>query len=382
MTRLQALPRGVWRAVLALFVLSGTATAGDFVLKAGGWVTPDGAIAPDAAIVIRDGRIAQVNAAGVGGEVVAFSGGVVSPGLVDVLSQLTAEGQLAEPAEAIQPAAQAAEAFDAHRLALRRALAGGVTAFGLSPGDVNVVGGRIAVCRTAGPAAAAHVLVADGPMKLAIAESVFRSDREPTARSGAIDLLRRTLTSAKAAGDGDPAALLKPMLDGQMTGVCTAPTEADIGAVFSLQQEFALRLAVRHEWDAAQVAPDFKGANLTAIVGPFDLQAHPRRALAPARFEAAGAPVAIAGNLPFGPPDALRISAAVAVRNGLSPAAARRAITAVPADVLGVGDQIGRIAAGARADLVIFSGDPLDLRSRVLAVFLDGQRVSLENGAH
>jgi imidazolonepropionase-like amidohydrolase len=43
--------------------------------------------------------------------------------------------------------------------------------------------------------------------------------------------------------------------------------------------------------------------------------------------------------------------------------------------VLGVADRIGALAEGRQADVVVFSGDPLDLRARVLAVYIAGQRV-------
>ena len=72
---------------------------------------------------------------------------------------------------------------------------------------------------------------------------------------------------------------------------------------------------------------------------------------------------------------ARRAAAAVAVRNGMTPAAARRAITSAPAAALGISDRVGSIERGRLADLVVFSGDPLDLRSRVLAVYVRGRRV-------
>ena len=112
-----------------------------------------------------------------------------------------------------------------------------------------------------------------------------------------------------------------------------------------------------------------------AIVNPLDLTAARRDALAAGLFEKHGVKVAIAGGLPHAPADSLRIGAAVAARAGLTPEAARRSISIVPAELLGVDEQVGSIALGHQADLVVFSGDPLDLRSRVLAVYVGGQRV-------
>jgi imidazolonepropionase-like amidohydrolase len=64
-----------------------------------------------------------------------------------------------------------------------------------------------------------------------------------------------------------------------------------------------------------------------------------------------------------------------AVRNGLSPEAALRAITATPAELLGLSEQIGIIAPGAAADLVAWSAEPFDATSRPLLVMIDGRVV-------
>jgi imidazolonepropionase-like amidohydrolase len=95
-------------------------------------------------------------------------------------------------------------------------------------------------------------------------------------------------------------------------------------------------------------------------------------------FEKHGVKTAIAGGLPTAPADSLRIGAAVAARNGLSLPAARKAITNIPAELLGIEEQTGKIEKGLRADLVVFSGDPLDLQSRVLAVYVSGVRVPVD----
>ena len=47
-------------------------------------------------------------------------------------------------------------------------------------------------------------------------------------------------------------------------------------------------------------------------------------------------------------------------------------ITSRPAEVLGMGREIGRLAPGRRGDVVIWSGDPLEVTSNAEAVFIDG----------
>ncbi len=70
----------------------------------------------------------------------------------------------------------------------------------------------------------------------------------------------------------------------------------------------------------------------------------------------------------------LRFQAAVAVKHGMDPAEALKAITINPARLAGVGDRIGSLEPGKDADLAIFDGDPFDIQTRVVEVYIDGRR--------
>ena len=70
----------------------------------------------------------------------------------------------------------------------------------------------------------------------------------------------------------------------------------------------------------------------------------------------------------------LREQAMFAVRYGLSKDDALAAITSVPADLCGLDDR-GRIADGAAADVVLWSGHPLLPSSRALMVIVNGEVV-------
>jgi imidazolonepropionase-like amidohydrolase len=163
--------------------------------------------------------------------------------------------------------------------------------------------------------------------------------------------------------------------------VLTAPSGADVLTAIELAEKFQIRLVVAHTADVHRVAESAAGKLAGFIVGPLDLSSGPRTARAAGLLEARKIPVAIAGGLPQTSADSLRVGAALAARAGLSPAAARRAITSAAAELLGVSDRLGAVAVGQRADLVVFSGDPLDLRTRVLAVYVGGLRVHLASPA-
>jgi imidazolonepropionase-like amidohydrolase len=67
--------------------------------------------------------------------------------------------------------------------------------------------------------------------------------------------------------------------------------------------------------------------------------------------------------------------AALAVAYGLPPEAALKALTIWPAEMFGADKQIGSIAQGKLANFMITTGDPLDLRSQVVDVFIKGRQV-------
>jgi imidazolonepropionase-like amidohydrolase len=75
----------------------------------------------------------------------------------------------------------------------------------------------------------------------------------------------------------------------------------------------------------------------------------------------------------------LRQEAGNAVRAGMDYASALMAITLRPAQAAGVADQYGTIEAGKVANLVVWSGDPLELSSHVVAVIVHGRSWPLES---
>jgi imidazolonepropionase-like amidohydrolase len=89
----------------------------------------------------------------------------------------------------------------------------------------------------------------------------------------------------------------------------------------------------------------------------------------------AGIDVAFRGGFPESASEALRLTASLAVRHGMDPGAARRAMTSAPAAVAGVADRIGAIAPSKDADIVVFSDDPLRMDAKVLEVYVQGVRV-------
>ena len=102
---------------------------------------------------------------------------------------------------------------------------------------------------------------------------------------------------------------------------------------------------------------------------------------APGILTAAGVKVSIITDHPVVPIEFLVDQAALAVKHGMDPADALRSITLNPAEVLGIADRLGSLAPGKDADLVLWEGDPLDVRHRTVRVWQGGREVMHRDGA-
>jgi imidazolonepropionase-like amidohydrolase len=342
------------------------------VIQASSWVAPDGGIQRGAVIVVRDGLIAEVSdkPADAGDLAVeTYDDAVVCAGLIDAVSALGATGQLSEPAESMEPKANAADSFDPYHREMAAALRAGVTSFALVPRSDNLVGGQAAVCKTAGEAGP-YVLTTDGPMVFSISDRELQPQRNPTSRAGAMAMLRSAIEQSRLRSD---SSAMTRFTAGKLPALAYAPDVADVTSLAGIAKEYGVRIHFIQTEDARTSAAVIKSVSGTAIVGPIGMASDWRDARAGGLFEKAEVPVVVAGGLPAESADSLRFGAAVCARSGLSAEAARRAITIEAARALGVADRIGSIEKGKQADLVIFSGDPLDLRSRVIAVYVNGR---------
>jgi imidazolonepropionase-like amidohydrolase len=76
-------------------------------------------------------------------------------------------------------------------------------------------------------------------------------------------------------------------------------------------------------------------------------------------------------NLPY--------QAGKAAAYGLPPAEALKAITLYPAQLLGVGAELGSIEIGKRATILVTDGDPIEVPTKVEQAYIDGARIDLSN---
>lgn len=345
------------------------------VLLADRVVQPNGALKKDVAIVVRGGKIRRVApAAEVEGQDVRrlAKGTVLCPGLIDLFASIGAVGQTIETAQVVDPEASAADAIDPRHEDFAAALRSGITAAVVAPAPNNLVSGTCVCFRTLVSDGRLDVLRENGPLVFALGEGVWQRERAPTSRAGALHQLRTLLADARAA-KAHPR--INAAVAGRPDSLIFCESGQDVSAAREALGGLLRRFVVVHSDDAIDLAADTEDLRRPVVVGPYTFSSSRRVLLGAAALAGNKAEVAFRGGFPESPPEGLRITAALAVRHGMDPAAARRAITVVPAKVAGVAGRIGAIAPGKDADLVVFSGDPLRLDAAVLEVYVRGVRV-------
>ncbi len=376
------LGRSVLLTACLASALAAPAAAQDVAIRAG-HVLPGGGAPPleGAIVLVRGGRVVEVGHAvqvPVGVPLLERPDAWLIPGLID---PCTGVGLLRDRDEVAEPLARDVTvdgAIDPEHRDLARARAAGITTLLVTPGDASpFAGAGVVIASTGVPLDAAPVA------KLALGPSVLRGDRPPTARSGAVALLRRAITEAHQRRDPsqvDPADVLAAFARGDLPGLFAVATPVDLdqarGIVVPLGLRVTFRLLPGFDPSAldADAARDLLGG-APAVVGPFGLDSPERALRVPARLAAAGVPVLFTSQAPDGPAEGLRLTAALAVRYGLAPERALDALTRGAAAALGVADRVGTVAPGKDADLVLLDGPPLDLSSRVLETWVRGRRV-------
>lgn len=366
-----------WSSLAAIAILAlmpaVTVAQQPSAVVAGRLQMPDGALQSGSGVAISKGKIDAIRPAAEFAEadnVDRYPDGVICPGLIDIRSEIGAYGRNSESAHSIDPAVSAVDLLDTRHGDFRAALTAGITTVMIAPSNNNLVSGAAVVVKTDGGPEA--VLRANGPLVFALGPSVWAYDRAPTSRVGSLLMLRDALNAAKA---GNGHERMKAFASGKADGICYCAEPMDVDAAVRTLDLFGGRVSVVYNGTEFGVVDLLASAGWPLIVGPLTFDKAPRALMLAGRAAQAGVPVAFAGGLPVQPSDSLRISGALAARNGMSMKAARAAMASIPAMIAGVEGRVGSIRQGLDADLVVFSGDPLRLDSRVLAVYVNGRRV-------
>jgi imidazolonepropionase-like amidohydrolase len=385
------------------------ATAGRVPLAiSGGRVIPiEGAAFEDGVILVEDGGIRALGKdvrIPDGADRFDATGKVVLPGLVDAHTHLgvheEAEGWAGqdtnEATSPVTPQVRALDAINPADLGFQDAIAGGVLTVNVNPGSGNPIGGQTVAVRCAGRTVDEMVLRSPSGMKSALGENPKRvySERKelPSTRLGLAAVIRDALVKAvdyqakKEFGSGEFVErdlrweALGMVLRREIPWRQHCHRADDIATAMRLAEEFGYRLVIDHGTEAALLADRIAERGVPVMIGPLltsrsKVEVRNRSIANPGRLAAAGVEIGIITDHPVVPIDLLQVQAALAVKEGLDTATALRAVTLIPARVIGADDRVGSLEPGKAATLCVWSGDPLDVRSRVEAAWIDGRQV-------
>jgi hypothetical protein len=396
------------RLLLALALVAGAAQAQDVLIRHATVHTAGSrGTLKNADVLVQGGIIRAVGANLVvpaGMRVFEAGGKSLTPGLFAGLSGIGLEEVSAESSTVdsslgmggkgppqMRPEFDVTLAYNPASMIVPVARLGGLTFAGLSANSTeggSLIAGQGGVVRLDGKPAAAMI----GPRLLFINLGSGADGYSGGSRAGQYMLLDQAFREARGLTPyASPNALLTPagretiaryLAGGRI--VFEVDRAADIRQLLAFSRKNGLRPIITGGAEAWKLAAELKAANATVFI-------HPLQNL-PSSFDALGsrsdnaALLARAGvDVAFLSPDTthnsrkIRQAAGNAVANGLPWESGLAAITRVPAQALGVGDQVGRIEVGLNADLVLWDGDPLEVSTLAGAVWMRGESMPMSS---
>ena len=385
-------------ALLAATLAGSASEAGSFLIRNATVHTMTAAGTQNGAdILITDGKVTAVGhalKAPADAQVIDAAGRIVTPGLFGGMSHLGLDEIGLEPTQqdyelklgAMRPEFDVMPAFNPDATSIGVNRVGGVTFAVVAPTPADSQGTIIA--------GQGSVVTLDGSV-LATSRALFVDVGADAAalsggsRAAQFMLLRQAFTEARTPNLvlNNDQRLLTPLgrqallefISGAAPFVIDVDRAADIRQVLAFAAREKLKIAISGGAEAWRVAPELAVAKVPVILDPLDDL--------PANFDDVGATLENAARLDkagvrvafsFGDPEShnvrkLRQAAGIAVAHGLPWQAGLAAITRVPAEIFGVADRVGSIETGRPANLVVWSGDPLEVTSVAEQVFIGGR---------
>ena len=213
-----------------------------------------------------------------------------------------------------------------------------------------------------------------------------------------IESLKKILRDAAAYGDArdarakDPGLprqdvdlkleALIPVVRGQMPVVINVSLERDIKAAIAFVGEMKLKAIISGGIEAYKVADQLKAKNIPVLVGPVLRMPVNEDDPYDAAFSNAGLLSKAGVKIAFQTNDSaysrnLPYHAGMAAAFGLPKDEALKAVTIYPAEIFGVADRVGSIEQGKIANLIVTDGDPLEIRTQIKHVFINGRDIPL-----
>lgn len=341
-------------------------------------------------------------------EVFDAKGAEMTPGFIDAHTHLgisedglNFEGEdCNEETDPSTPQLRALDAINARDRCFSEACAAGVTTVVTGPGSANPIGGQMVAMKTYGGRIDNMILKAPVSIKFALGENPKTVYHElkatPMTRMATASVMREQLMKARiyaqklelSKKDKNVAApefdfkceSLLPLLRREVQAHFHAHRADDIFTAIRVSKEFNLDYVIIHGTEGHLIADDLAAEHTRVLSGPFlcdrcKPELKNQSPSCPGILAKAGVETAIVTDHPVIPIQYLPVCASLAVREGMEPNAALRAITINPAHILGLSDRVGSLREGKDADFVLFNGSPLDFYCKPVFVAINGKRI-------
>ncbi len=364
--------------------------------------TISGPVIERGTVVIRDGKIAAVGASvavPAGARVIDAAGKVVTPGFLDSSTGLgTVEIDADDPSndqsvtgDHITAAFNVADNLNPFSTLLPVTRVEGITRAVVAPGNGSTVIAGQGVLIDLGTQGAT-LNIQRSPVAMYAVLGQAGAGRSGGSRAAAILRLREALQDARDYAANRRAfesaqrrdyvlsrldlEALQPVLRGELPLIISVHRASDILSALRVAREFNLRLIVSGASEGWIVARELAAANTPVIVNSMGnipgMESLGITLENAARLHAAGVNVVFASFESHNSRNLKQI-AGNAVSYGMPYDAALRAITLGPARLWGIADRYGTLEVGKDADVVVWSGDPLELTTAVEHVFINGR---------
>lgn len=396
------------RVLIAGMVVLGTGAAqAQTIAITGGTVYPvSGPRIANATVIIRDGKIAAVGAGiavPAGATRVEAAGKWITPGLIHANANaglgVSGLGALQEGRVQgeVNPSFNPVEGVDPAAFSIPIARTGGITVALLVPGG-PFFPGQVPAVNYAGERLDEMIVTKNTAVVLDLTDNSKAAGGG--SRAGTMARIRRLFDDALeysrrraeflkgtiqplSAPARELEALL-PVLRGEVPLAVLANRRIDMENALRLKQQYKLRMILYSAVEGWQMAREIAAADVPVVIEPnrdipsFDgLGARLDNGTI---LRGAGVEVIIAQGDPGGERN-LRYAAGNAVRNGMSWDDALKAVTQAPAVAFRLADY-GTLEPGKTANVVIWSGDPLDFSSVAEKVYIKGRETSLQTREH
>ena len=276
--------------------------------------------------------------------------------------------------------------------AFHDAIEAGITSVMVGPGSANVVGGQFVFMKTQGRCVDHMIVKNPAAMKVAFGENPKTAygdkNQYPSTRMGTAALLRKTLYQAVRYKKEKESGKLTnvdfemepwiPVLKKEIPLKAHAHRADDILTAIRIAKEFDVDITIDHGTESHLIVDEIKASGFPVIAGT-ELTSRSKLEVQNMNFKTnrilneAGILFSITTDHPVALIQTLPLCAGLAVKYGLPVEEGLKAITINAARICRVDDRVGSLKKGKDADIVVFSGNPMEVFTQTLCTIIDGE---------